>query len=231
MMPTRCASSSASSRYCVVRKMVMPSSVLSARTSSHTVARLTGSRPVVGSSRNSTSGLCTSAAARSSLRFMPPLYVAMNWSSASPMSTRPERSATRRSTSFGWSPYRRHCRRRSSRPVCLSSSAASCSATPMRSRTRSGSSGDVVAGDGRASSGRLQERAEHPHDSRLARAVRAQEPVDLALRDLEVDPVDRSLVPERPHQAPRADGRGRVVVSHPAPGRPRAVSRTRPRRG
>ena len=37
MMPTRSASSSASSRYCVVRKIVMPSSSLRRRTSSHTV--------------------------------------------------------------------------------------------------------------------------------------------------------------------------------------------------
>ena len=72
MMPTRWARASASSRYCVVRKMVMPSCSLSRRTSSHTWARLTGSSPVVGSSRNSTSGLCTRAAARSSRRFMPP---------------------------------------------------------------------------------------------------------------------------------------------------------------
>ena len=72
MMPTRSQRRSASSRYCVVRKIVMPSSALSRRTSSHTLVRLTGSRPVVGSSRNRISGLCTSAAARSSRRFMPP---------------------------------------------------------------------------------------------------------------------------------------------------------------
>ena len=47
----------------------------SRRTSSHTRARLTGSSPVVGSSRNTISGLCTSAAARSSRRRMPPEYV------------------------------------------------------------------------------------------------------------------------------------------------------------
>ena len=57
MMPTRSASTSASSRYCVVRKIVMPSSTLSRRTSSHTAARLTGSRPVVGSSRNRICGV------------------------------------------------------------------------------------------------------------------------------------------------------------------------------
>ena len=71
MIPTLSASWSASSRYWVVRKTVVPSS-LSARTSSQIVLRLTGSRPVVGSSRKSTRGSWTSAAARSSRRCMPP---------------------------------------------------------------------------------------------------------------------------------------------------------------
>ena len=72
MIPTRSASASASSRYWVVRKMVMPSSRLSRRTSAHTVARLAGSSPVVGSSRKRTSGLWMRATARSRRRFMPP---------------------------------------------------------------------------------------------------------------------------------------------------------------
>ena len=71
MIPTRSASCSASSRYCVVRKTVVPSS-LSARTSRHSAARLVGSSPVVGSSRKSTGGRCTSASARSRRRRMPP---------------------------------------------------------------------------------------------------------------------------------------------------------------
>ena len=82
MIPTRSASSSASSRYWVVRKMVMPSSALRRRTSDHTLARLVGSSPVVGSSRKRTSGLCIRAAARSSRRFMPPEYVPMRRSMA-----------------------------------------------------------------------------------------------------------------------------------------------------
>ena len=73
----------------------MPISSFSLRTSAHTEARLTGSRPVVGSSRKSTSGLWTSAAARSSLRFMPPEYVETIASIASPMSTSLSRSAMR----------------------------------------------------------------------------------------------------------------------------------------
>ena len=50
----------------------MPSSRLRLRIWSHTTARLMGSSPVVGSSKNSTSGLCISAAAKSRRRFMPP---------------------------------------------------------------------------------------------------------------------------------------------------------------
>ena len=71
MIPTRSASTSASSRYCVVRNTVTPSSARR-RTSSHSAARLCGSRPVVGSSRNSSRGRCTSARPRSSRRFIPP---------------------------------------------------------------------------------------------------------------------------------------------------------------
>ena len=72
MIAIRRASTSASSRYCVVRKTVTPSSFASRDTSSQRSARLFGSSPVVGSSRKITCGRCTSASARSSRRFMPP---------------------------------------------------------------------------------------------------------------------------------------------------------------
>ena len=71
MIPTRSASLSASSRYWVVRKTVVPSS-FSFSTSSQIAWRLTGSRPVVGSSRKRTAGSWTSAAARSRRRRIPP---------------------------------------------------------------------------------------------------------------------------------------------------------------
>ena len=57
-------------------------------------------------------------------------------------------------------------------------------------RTARGLGDDVVAGDRGAAAGRAQERGQHPHRGRLAGAVRAEEGVDLALGDLEVDPVD-----------------------------------------
>ena len=71
MIARRSQSSSASSRYWVVRKIVVPVSLIR-RTSSQTVRREAGSRPVVGSSRKRTSGLWTRALARSRRRFIPP---------------------------------------------------------------------------------------------------------------------------------------------------------------
>ena len=70
----RSARRSASSRYCVVSSTVVPPAAI-ARTMSHTWLRLRGSRPVVGSSRKSSSGVTTRLAAMSSRRRMPPEYV------------------------------------------------------------------------------------------------------------------------------------------------------------
>src|SRR5918995_687398 len=72
MIPTRSARTSASSRYCVVRNTVTPSSRASLATSSQRAVRLWMSSPVVGSSRKRIRGRCTSARARSSRRFIPP---------------------------------------------------------------------------------------------------------------------------------------------------------------
>ena len=59
----------------------------------------------------------------------------------------------------------------------------------MRSRTAPGSVDDVEAGDRRAAARRCEQRAQHAHGGRLARAVGAEEAVDLAGRDVEVDAV------------------------------------------
>ena len=72
MIPTRSASTSASSRYCVVRNTVTPSSRARRPTSSQSAVRLCGSSPVVGSSRKRVDGSWISASARSSRRFIPP---------------------------------------------------------------------------------------------------------------------------------------------------------------
>ena len=91
----RSASWSASSRYCVVRKIVTPSAARS-RMISHIVRRLRGSRPVVGSSRKITCGEPTSVIARSSRRRIPPEYVDTGLPAASTRSNRSSSSATRR---------------------------------------------------------------------------------------------------------------------------------------
>ena len=62
---------SASSRYCVVSSVVMPLCTSSSMRS-HIAMRLRGSRPVVGSSRNSTDGRPMRLIAMSSRRRMPP---------------------------------------------------------------------------------------------------------------------------------------------------------------
>ena len=60
---------------------------------------------------------------------------------------------------------------------------------------------DVVAGDGRRACGRRQQRREHVDGRRLAGAVRAEEAVDLARLDQEVDAVDGEDVLEPAHEA------------------------------
>ena len=67
----RVASWSASSRYCVHSSTVVPWPT-SARMMSHTWLRERGSSPVVGSSRNISSGVTTMLAAMSSRRRIPP---------------------------------------------------------------------------------------------------------------------------------------------------------------
>ena len=72
--PIRSASRSASSRYCVVRKIVTPPAT-SSWIVCHMPRRLRGSSPAVGSSRKMTRGSPTSVMARSRRRRMPPEYV------------------------------------------------------------------------------------------------------------------------------------------------------------
>ena len=135
MIPTRLASWSASSRYCVVRKTVVPSPFRSS-TSSQIVRRLTGSSPVVGSSRNSTRGSWTSADGEvepppHAARVGPHLAVGgVDEVDALQQRLAPSDGPPRRLSpcSVAW-------RRISSRPVISGSSAASCSATPIARRT------------------------------------------------------------------------------------------------
>ena len=66
---------------------------------------------------------------------------------------------------------------------------------------------------GRSSSGGRQQRAEHADGGGLAGAVGPQEPIDLALANVEVEAVDGGHTVEAAHQTLGGD-RGRVVVDH-----------------
>ena len=132
------ASRSASSRYWVVSRRVAPSSTSDSRTSQSSL-RARGSRPVVGSSRNSTSGRATSVAARSRRRRMPPEYVLTrrppasaraNCSSSSSARAR----ATARPRWWSWPIITRF-----SRPVSRASTVASWAARPSTWRAAWGS--------------------------------------------------------------------------------------------
>ncbi len=66
---------------------------------------------------------------------------------------------------------------------------------------------DVAAGNGCAPRGRPQERAQHPNQRGLARAIGPEEAVDLTARDGQVDAADRLRRPERANQAGGDDRR------------------------
>ena len=134
----RSASSSASSRYCVVRRIVTPPAA-SPRMASHIVRRLRGSRPVVGSSRKITRGEPTKVMARSSRRRIPPEYVDAGRRAASTSSNRSSSSATRRRPASRPSRLRSAISCRFSSPVSRSSSAENWPVTPIAARTPSGS--------------------------------------------------------------------------------------------
>ncbi len=70
-----------------------------------------------------------------------------------------------------------------------------------------GMAGHVVAGDESPAPRRAQQGAEHADERRLAGAVRAEEPVDLARGDGEVDAVDGPVVAELASDVLGDDGR------------------------
>ncbi len=207
MIPTRSASSSASSRYCVVRKIVMPNCSLSRRTSAHTAERLAGSRPVVGSSRNRICGRWINDMARSSRRFMPPEYESTRSSIAvadvdeADHVVHPGRDvglaqAVQPALQVQHLP-----------PGLLAVDRGVLQGHPDPQPDVTGLGHHVEAGDRRRSRRRRDQRAEHLDRRGLAGAVRTEEPVDLAVADGEVDAGDRVVVAERLAQVPGLDRR------------------------
>ena len=171
----RSASCSASSRYCVVSRMVVPRPA-SSRIVCQTSSRDCGSSPVVGSSRKSTGGSPMRLIAMSRRRRMPPEYVAAR---RPPASVRPNRSS-RASATAPASAHLRSCatRTRFSRPVRTSSTAANWPVRLIESPDLGRRGGDVVAVDAGAAAVRPEQGGQDAHHRRLAGAVGAEEGVD-----------------------------------------------------
>ena len=173
---------------------------------SHIACRLRGSRPVVGSSRKSTTGRADEAGgevepaahAAGVGRHPPPAGV--DEVEAVQQLGGPARGPPRADR-----PRSRPIMRRFSSPVCSSSSAAYWPVRLIARRTRAALGDDVVAGDARPPAVRRGERAEDPHGRRLARAV-------------------------GPEQREHAAARGRAGRRRAAPSRRRRTSRGRPPR-
>ena len=145
MTAMRSASWSASSRYCVVSSTVVPSAT-SARTMSHTWLRLRGSRPVVGSSRNSRSGVYDDAggdveAAAHAAGVV--LHLPVGGVGQAERVEQLARPASR-AAARAW-PSRRPSSTRFSVPVRSSSTEANWPVRLTRPRTASASRDDVVA--------------------------------------------------------------------------------------
>ena len=171
----------------------MPAATRS-RSICHRSSRLRGSRPVVGSSRNSTVGYATTHAARSSRRRMPPEY---DFTSLLPA----RRGRAGRAV-------RRPGRGRTLGEVVQAADQLEVQAAAqeridrrlLRGDTDSladlaGSRDDVEAGHRRPALGRLRQRREHPDRGGLAGAVVAEQSEHGAGRDVEVE------VAQRPHVA------------------------------
>ena len=128
---------SASSRYCDVNNVDMPR-FLKLATRSQMTCLLRGSRPVVGSSRNTTSGRTTKPQAISIRRRIPPEYVPTRRSAAYCRSNSCRSSSARERAADLLSPCSRPNRSRFSRPVSMSSRATCCPVSMITRRTAAG---------------------------------------------------------------------------------------------
>ena len=181
------ASRSASSRYWVVRTMVVPSRTRS-RSMSHRSPRLRGSRPVVGSSRNRTVGPRHQAGGE----VEPPAHAAGERLHQVARLRRPGRAARaarrpggrRRAGGRSWS---RPTITRLALAVSSPSTVACWAATPMRRRTRSGSATTSRPATAAVPVGGRGQRGEDADGRGLAGAVVAEQAEHGAGGDVEVE--------------------------------------------
>ena len=191
MIPTRSASWSASSRYWVVRKTVMPSSRERLATSSQSAVRLWMSSPVVGSSRKRTRG-----AVQQRQRQVEPALHAAGVAAHLAVGGVGEADPLDQLVARAW--CARPWRGRAARPgaACARARSAAGRAPPPGGRRRSrrgrGRPGSATSKPAtrRGTRGGRQQRGQHVDGGGLAGAVGAEEAVDLAGADLDVDAVD-----------------------------------------
>ena len=186
----------------MVRKTVAPCRERSPSMCSQRLARACGSRPVVGSSRNTSVGSWISPITTSRRRFCPPdMFFGIRFHSPS-----------------SWSCSKSSCpgvRRRARHPVehpvvddlvpgvgagegrRRPGRRSRCCAVPAPTRVD-----HVVAGDRGRAGGRPQQRGQHPQRGGLAGAVGAEEADHLALLDVEVDAVDGAHLRRRSCRVP-----------------------------
>ena len=136
MIPTHITlspSTSASSIECVVSNTTVPSFNFSIM--SHTRRRLSGSMPVVGSSRKISFGLATAAIATLSLLFIPPEKPPTRESPREVSDTCSSRRSTSASSSAAATPLSAQHIRSCSRAVSTGQKTSSCGQLPMFERS------------------------------------------------------------------------------------------------
>ena len=190
MIPMRSARTSASSRYCVVRKTVTPSSRASRATSSHSSERLCGSRPVVGSSRKRMRGPVDERQGQ----VQPALHaagVAADLAVGGVDQAHPLEQRVAARPALG--PVQALQRRLQPHVVAAGQERVERGLLERRADRRADRrplAHDVVARDAGGARRRWQQRGEDEHGRRLPGAVGPQEAVDLAGGDAQVDAVD-----------------------------------------
>ena len=201
MMPTRCASSSASSRYCVVKKMVMPSCSFSA---AHLVPHIRSADRVEAGGR---------FVEEEDLRLVDQRHGQVEstlHAARVGLDAIVDGAADVDQTDDVVHPPRDVRRRQPVEPT-LQIEQFAPGLFPVERRILesdtdaepdgAGVALDVVAGHDRGARCRRQQRAEHLDARGLSGAVRAEEAVDLTRRDLEVDAGDRFVVFECPTES------------------------------
>ena len=202
-IPIRVASRSTSPRMWLDMNTVTPCSVASVRINSRISMTPAGSRPLAGSSSTSSSGAGSSALARARRWRLPSDSVPARWSAygleRQPLDDRIHGATVRHSRQPA-----RDVEVVADAEFRIGGRALHQMADPSPEARRPGS--DPLAEEFRVAGRRPDHAEQHPDRGRLARAVEAEEGVDLASGDAQVDAVDgEGAAPVALGQAGRLD--------------------------